>query len=85
MIHVLKTWPEPFEAVRRDLKRYEIRKADRPFAVGDKLHLREWDPEAETYSGRGLLVTVTYLTPGGEWGLPADVCVMSLGLWADWP
>lgn len=82
--HELKTWPGPFTAIARGEKHHEIRKADRPFAVGDVLHLREWDPHAETYSGRSLHRTVTYLTPGGQWGLPDGLCVMSLG-WAASP
>lgn len=30
------------------------------------------------YTGRHARVRVTHLTPGGSWGLPADVCVMSI-------
>ena len=79
MIHDLKTWPGPFTAIAMGEKRHEIRKADRPFAVGDVLHLREWDPSTGTYTGRGMHKAVTYLTPGGQWGLPDGLCVMSLG------
>lgn len=84
--HQLKTWPEPFEAVKRGDKRYEIRADDRGFAVNDVLHLREWDPapgkivqtRPEGYTGREVYARVTYMTPGGAWGLPARVCVMSI-------
>jgi hypothetical protein len=82
--HELKTWPEPFAAIVRGEKRHEIRRADRDFAVGNVLHLREWIPSPPThdglarYTGRELRVRVTYLTRGGEWGLPSDVCVMSV-------
>jgi hypothetical protein len=43
MEHELKCWPEPFAAVEAGLKPYEVCRADRPYAVGDVLVLREWD------------------------------------------
>ena len=92
--HELKTWPEPFQAVIDGRKRYEIRVDDRGFAVGDVLHLREWDPSPQmepvtpwslvmterprAFTGREAFAVVTYITPGGAWGLPANLCVMSL-------
>lgn len=87
--HALKIWPEMFAAVRDGRKTYAICHSDRPFAVGDRLLLREWDPavidrvshrDALTlgYTGRSLLVEVTYITPGGTWGLPAGMCVMAI-------
>lgn len=78
-VHELKTWPEPFEAVVQGLKGYEIRKADRDFTVGDVLYLREYDPSTKTYTGRHTFRLVTYMTPGGAFGLPSSLCVMSLG------
>ncbi len=84
--HDLKTWPEPFAAVVAGVKRYEIRSRDRDYHVGDTLLLLEWDPaatrrdwhEPKGYSGREHLVRVTYMTDGGQWGLPANMCVMSI-------
>lgn len=80
--HILKCWPEPFTAVMAGLKRYEIRFDDRGYMVGDVLHLREWDPSGTigggTLTGREIKVTVTYITPGGRWGLPPNTCVMSI-------
>lgn len=77
MTHELKTWPKAFQAVWYGKKAYELRKNDRDYQVGDYLHLREWDKE-NGYSGRGLLVEVTYMSKGPDWGLPKGMCVMSI-------
>jgi hypothetical protein len=85
--HELKTWPEPFQAVLDGRKRYEIRKNDRGYQVSDVLNLREWaiptDPRFDQrgftgYTGRSLRVVVTYMTSGGEWGIPVGMCVMGI-------
>jgi hypothetical protein len=107
MRHDLKCWPDEFAAIERGEKLHEIRRADRPYAVGDVLALREWmpgekhacrysvklrcvvcgkrprdrdDPSSYSgeYTGRSLERVVTHLTPGGAWGLPPDLCVMSI-------
>lgn len=44
MTHYLKSWPGSFYAVADGRKKHEIRKADRPFAVGDSLVIEEWNP-----------------------------------------
>lgn len=80
MEHKLKTWPGPFAAVIDESKSHEIRKADRPYAAGDTLWLCEWDPETLDYTGREATADVTYVTPGGEWGIPVGLCVMSIWL-----
>jgi hypothetical protein len=58
--HSLKLWPEYFDLVLAGTKTAELRRDDRGFAVGDTLHLREWD-EFDGYSGRELTVTVTHV------------------------
>ena len=87
MTHHLKTWPGEWEAVARGDKRHEVRKADRGFQVGDSLILREFIPTGEmtlegeslgAYTGRDLLRKISYITPGGAWGLPAALCVLSI-------
>ena len=60
MTHALKTWPEYFMAIERGEKLFEIRKADRPFRIGDKLLLQEYNPTKE-YTGKELEYSVTCL------------------------
>lgn len=85
-IHDLKCWPEPFGAMWRGDKTHEVRRDDRGYAVNDVLHLREWDPSPDAlfhwrekgYTGRVISARVAYTTPGGRFGLPADMVVMSV-------
>lgn len=61
MTHTLKTGPHCFQLILDGLKTFGCRKNNRLFAVGDSLLLREYDIETDTYSGRELLVSVTYI------------------------
>jgi hypothetical protein len=58
-------------------KTYELRVNDRGYKVGDLICLFEWDPKTELY-GRKALVKVGYLTPGGSFGLPDNMCIMAI-------
>ncbi len=78
IVHELKTWLGPFEAIRTGDKRHEVRKDDRGFKCGDTLRLREWNEAYYKYTGREISVRVTHITVGGAWGLPSDLCVMSI-------
>lgn len=75
-VHELKTWPEPFDAILRGVKRFEFRKDDRWFDVGDILRLREWS-QNDGYTGRSVDVRVTYLLAAG-FGIPPGYVVMSI-------
>ena len=57
-IHDLKIWPEHFDAVVSGRKRFEVRVNDRGYEVGDTLHLREWEPDEERYTGAECWQTV---------------------------
>ncbi len=78
MRHVLKTWPPFFQHVASGVKPFEVRKDDRSFAVGDVLHLREWDPYTSAYTDRFDERTVTYVLRGGEFGIEAGYVVLGL-------
>jgi hypothetical protein len=83
--HELKTWPDMFQGIWDGKKHHEVRKNDRGYKVGDFLELREWQPSEEPlrvtiegYSGRRILAEVTWMTTGGSFGLPTDLCVLSI-------
>lgn len=79
MIHELKILPEYFKAVENGTKTFEIRTNDRDYKLGDILVLKEFDPDAKVYTGNECVRKVTYIIQG-VYGLPENVCVMSIGL-----
>lgn len=52
MTHDIKIWPEWFNMVIRRHKEFELRKAERPYAAGDTLRMKEFDPKTNTFTGR---------------------------------
>jgi len=77
MQHELKCVPEPFSETITGRKRFEFRKNDRNYQVGDTLILREWLPDYLSYTGRELMVKVTYMLDKG-FGLPEGYCILSI-------
>lgn len=88
--HLLKTWPAQFEAMWRRDKRFEYRRNDRGFKLGDILLLEEWDPSHRVqrnpisgvavyggYTSRTITAEVTYIAEG-TFGIPPGFVVMSL-------
>lgn len=61
MIHCLKCEPEYFTDIEIGAKTFEVRKNDRGFRVGDYIGLNEYDPVMQRYTGRDLLVEITYM------------------------
>lgn len=78
VVHDLKTWPEPFAAVRAGLKPWELRLDDRDFRVGDVLRLREWIPALDAYTGEVEERVVIWKLDGGQFGLPVGYAILSL-------
>ena len=58
--HELKILPEYFDAVISGRKRFEIRKNDRDYKVGDQLILKEWSQD--DYTGDSYKAKITYIT-----------------------
>lgn len=77
--HALKTHLGPFAALWAGTKLHEVRStADRTFSVGDWLDLMEFNPDGSYFTGRMIVAKVLYLSKPGTFGLPDDLCVMSI-------
>jgi hypothetical protein len=83
-IHVLKTWPEYFDAVVSGVKTFEVRRDDRGYREGDVLILQRWEPERQAYStdatGHPEIMSkrVSYVLRGGQFGVEQGFVVMGL-------
>lgn len=81
--HYLKTWPAYFDAVARGDKTFEVRKNDRAFQTGDTLVLEYFDPASPpqpfpSAMRSALQRRVTFVLPGGEFGIEPGYVVMGL-------
>lgn len=81
--HYLKTWPAYWLAVERGDKPFEVRKNDRCFQSGDTLMLEYFDPERQPHEYEGfsrhpLERVVTFVLPGGQFGIETGYVVMGL-------
>ena len=77
VVHNLKTWIEPFEAIEEGIKSFEYRKNDREFKAGDTLFLDQWNQYKKEYTGRCLKMKITYILTDG-FGIPDGYCIMSI-------
>lgn len=76
MQHDLKILPQYFEAVKTGEKKFELRKNDRDYKVGDEIHLEEWEP-AGGYTGRDIVKEITYVLKDCErFGLKDGYCII---------
>ncbi len=74
MTHGIKILPEYFRPVEDGIKRFELRKNDRDYQVGDKVIMREWD--GEQYTGNKVIVDIEYILKDcPEYGLADGYCI----------
>ena len=81
--HVLKIRPQYLRDVVSGKKKFEVRKDDRNFQVGDILVLVEFDtasPCPEFNESHSLDCVVTYKLPGGQFGIESGYCVLGIEL-----
>lgn len=84
--HNLKVLNEYFIHLISDDKKFELRKNDRDYKVGDMLILREWVPyivhpsngKDGHYTGRIEIRFITFILKGGQYGLDSDYVILSL-------
>jgi hypothetical protein len=70
--HQVKSWPKFFEPTLAGVKTHDVRRVhDREYRAGDRMRLQEFDPETQNYTGRELVVEITYVTSA------ADPCALS--------
>ena len=72
-----KCLPEYYQAVRKRIKTFEIRKDDSDYEVGDILELYEWD--GEKYTGHKIARQITYILRNAEqYGLQDGYCILAI-------
>ncbi len=86
--HELKTHPAMFDAAKRGVKRFEVRKDDHAFQTGDRIIMRYFDPEEQTAFPRPpmpddvdrapIMFLVTFVLRGGQYGVEPGHVVLSL-------
>lgn len=67
MTHALKTDPGFFKSIVKGDKTFDVRKHDRPFKVGDKLLLQEFNQETEKYSGEEWHGEIVYILDSSDY------------------
>lgn len=73
--HELKIAPQFYDAVVSGRKRFELRKNDRGFSVGDLIKLKEWSDGR--YSGRESVFRIGYILSGYD-GLDPDYVILGI-------
>lgn len=79
--HELKTNDEFMRAIAIGLKPFEVRKDDRNFNLEDRLLLRGGNLDDNlnfVYSGKVLEAEITYVLPGGQFGIEDGYCVLGI-------
>lgn len=76
-IHELKIQPKYFKMVKWGMKKFELRKDDRGYQVGDVIILREY--KNGEYTGKEIKKLIWYiLRDCPEYGLKEGYCILGL-------
>lgn len=61
--YAVKSWPWLFEQMLAGTKKHDMRDLrDRPYEIGDRMLLQEFDPRSGEYTGREAVANITYIT-----------------------
>ena len=78
-VHEVKILPEYYEAVLSGDKRFELRKDDRGYCVGDTLRLREWASLEGGYTMRQMDKQIIYVLRADRCdGLKPGWCILGI-------
>lgn len=84
--HILKSWPQFFQPILEGTRTHELRRDDRSFSLGDRIQLKEFDPESKCYTGRSCTVEIRSMTSAAQpcavssLALHPDFCILSVRL-----
>jgi len=83
----VKSWPWFFEPMCAGKKKHDMRdKTERPYRVGDRMLLREFDPRGAGYTGREAIAMITYITSNdtpcamSSNALDKSACILSVNV-----
>lgn len=79
-VHDLKTDVVPFQAVLKGVKRFEIRKDDRSYQVGDQVLMREVNPLGQM-TGSYISARISYVLRGPSafaYGIQQGYCAFGI-------
>jgi hypothetical protein len=77
--HVVKCWPEYFDAIEAGLKPFDVRFNDRDYVQCDVLVLERYDPiNGYTDPHKELRRIISWVLPGGQFGIEPGYAVLGL-------
>lgn len=77
-IHRVKSWPEYYAPIVRNIKTFDLRKDDRAYAVGDWIVFEEFKHGIGTYTGATTTRRIVYILRNFD-GLMPGYCILGLG------
>ena len=78
--HKLKITQPFFDDVKNGIKKFELRRNDRNFKVGDEVYLQEYDMVHHLFSGEEVYVKIIYVLEN-RIGLEDDFCIFGFEIY----